>query len=323
MNQPKAVERFLTSITKQVRSDLEILVHDDSTDGKTKKIIEFYSKKENLTIDYFKGFKSSKGGYDKALLSITQRAKGDYIWWFGDDQIADNAIDIIFSKINHKDNFSFLWINSRNIDNIHDKGLDLNGDKTFYSASEIIEINLGLLGFPSITIFKRDEALEAIEKAKDFIGTTLTGFYLIMHVISQADKKFIFIQEPIILSDSKPAGEIRWYDSFQVHAVNYFLILKEFKYKIYSRSIRKAMVDQYGRIWRAVIIERSMGLSTGFASNTPKIWKMTKLYWTFPEFYIALPLMLLPRLLLIYIFQFRGKIYKYPSYLNKKNRDKS
>ncbi len=131
--------------------------------------------------------------------------------------------------------------------------------------------------------------------AQKFIGTTLTGYYLVLHVISQKNKEFVFLQETCILSNTKPPGEVRWYDSFQVHGINYFIVAQEFKDKFDRNSLRKGLADQFGRIWRAVIVERALGLKTGFASPSPKIINMSRLYWSYPEFYIALPLMLLPR----------------------------
>ncbi len=130
--------------------------------------------------------------------------------------------------------------------------------------------------------------------AQKFIGTTLTGFYLVLHVISQKNKEFIFLQKPCLLSNPKPPGEVRWYDSFQVHGINYFIIAQDFKDEFDRNSLRKGLADQFGRIWRAVIVERALGLKTGFAAPSPKIMKMARLYWSYPEFYVALPLMLVP-----------------------------
>jgi len=241
------------------------------------------------------------------LLDITEKANGKYVWWFGDDRLSKKAIDKVVSIAKSEDDFSFIWLNARNINDSSDIGFDLGGDMTFSNASDIFEKNVGLLGFPTITILNREDAVRGIESAKKFIGTTLTGFFLLLYVVTQKNKKAIFIQEPIILSESKPHGENRWYDSFQVHGINYFLVAKNFKNSILPKSFRKGMSDQYGRIWRAVVYERAMGLSTGFASSSQKIWKMTKLYWLYPEFYIALPLMLLPRFVLRLVY----KLYKH------------
>ena len=306
-NQPEAVKNVIYDISLQESEDIEILVRDDSSDSKTEKIVEKAIKEINIPIQYFHSKKESFGGYDKALLDVTEKANGKYVWWFGDDRLSKKAIDKVVSIARSKDDFSFIWLNARNINDSSDIGFDLGGDMTFSNASDIFEKNVGLLGFPTITILNREDAVRGIKDAKKFIGTTLTGFFLLLYVITQKNKKAIFIQEPIILSEPKPHGENRWYDSFQVHGVNYFLVAKNFKNSILPKSFRKGMSDQYGRIWRAVIYERIMGLSTRFASSSQKIWKMTKLYWLYPEFYIALPLMLLPRFVLRLVY----KLYKH------------
>ncbi len=306
-NQPEAVKNVIYDISLQESEDIEILVRDDSSDSKTEKIVEKAIKEINVPIQYFHSKKESFGGYDKALLDITEKANGKYVWWFGDDRLSKKAIDKVVSIAKSEDDFSFIWLNARNINDSSDIGFDLGGDMTFSNASDIFEKNVGLLGFPTITILNREEAIRGIEGAQNFIGTTLTGFFLLLYVITQKNKKSIFVQEPIILSEPKPHGENRWYDSFQVHGINYFLVAKNFKNSILPKSFRKGMSDQYGRIWRAVVYERAMGLSTGFASSSQKIWKMTKLYWLYPEFYIALPLMLLPRFVLRLVY----KLYKH------------
>jgi len=304
-NQPESVKNVIYDISLQESEDIEILVRDDSSDSKTEKIVEKAIKEINAPIQYFHSKKESFGGYDKALLDITEKANGKYVWWFGDDRLSKKAIDKVVSIARSEDDFSFIWLNARNIDNSSDIGFDLGGDMTFGNVSDIFEKNVGLLGFPTITILNREDAVRGIKDAKKFIGTTLTGFFLLLYVVTQKNKKAIFIQEPIILSEEKPHGENRWYDSFQVHGINYFLVAKNFKDSISSKSFRKGMSDQYGRIWRAVIYERAIGLSTGFASNSHKIWKMTKLYWLYPEFYIALPLMLLPRFVLRLLYKYK------------------
>jgi hypothetical protein len=91
-----------------------------------------------------------------------------------------------------------------------------------------------------------------------------------------------------------------------VHGINYTLISLDFVDKIDRIPYRKGISDQYGRAWRAVIYERALGYQTGFAASRPKLAKMSSLYWTYPEFYIAFPLMLMPRPLL----RIMWKIYK-------------
>lgn len=309
-NQPESVRAFFESIKQQISFEIEIIVRDDSPNDETKKIVEGYAARLPISVRYFKGEKSKVGGYDKALLFLTGEAKGEYLWWFGDDVLVPDAVSRIISFIKSHDYPSFVWLNARDIGNEGDRGLDLHGDKIFVDGSDLLAINVGLLGFPSITMLKRSEAILGIPGAQQFIGTTLTGYYLVLHVLAQKNKTFAFIQEPCLLSRPKPAGEVRWYDSFKIHGVNYYLITQVFRGSFNSVAMRKGLSDQFGRVWRAVVVERAMGLTTGFAAPTPKIALMTRLYWNYPEYWIALPLMIMPRKILTFLYSLykrRGK----------------
>ncbi|MDP1689126.1 MAG: glycosyltransferase family 2 protein, partial [bacterium] len=147
-NQPNSIRAFFESIKNQLSSDIEILILDDSPNDDTGIIIREYASQLSVPIRYIKGEKSKIGGYDKALLRLTKEARGQYLWWYGDDVMAPDAILRITATINKNPNLSFIWLNSRDINNEKDPGLDLGGDKYFKNGSEIFEINVGLLGFP-------------------------------------------------------------------------------------------------------------------------------------------------------------------------------
>lgn len=303
-NQPDSIERFFQCLIPQMDSKIEILIRDDSPNDLTEQVVSKYKSKVNGDVRYFRGEKSKVGGYDKALLFISQQAKGKFLWWYGDDVLAPNAVQAVIQTIESRPLMSFLWLNARDINAPSDRGLDLGGDKIFTDGSDVFRINVGLLGFPSITLIKRDEALPYIPQVEKFIGMTLTGYALVLHILSQKNKEFVFLQGPHILSAPKPSGEKRWYDSWVVHGVNYFAIAQDFKKAFKRRDFRKGLSDQFSRVWRAIIVERAMGYETGFATRTPKLWIMTQLYWSYPEFYIAFPLMLIPRPVLKWFYKF-------------------
>lgn len=303
-NQPNSIKAFFEGAKNQLTDEVEVVIRDDSPNSETETIVREWEVKAGCAVRYFRGEKSKIGGYDKALLFLTKESRGEYLWWYGDDILAEGAVGRVLGLIENK-NPDFIWLNARDINVRDDKGLNLNGDKVFESGSEIFKINVGLLGFPSATILRREKAIKNIRKAEKFIGTTLTGYYLVLDVISETKNSY-FIQDPCLLSHSKPQGETRWYDSFVVHGINYYVIAQDFKSKFKRNAFRKGLAGQFGRVWRAVIVERALGLKTGFGAPTNKLWKMTKLYWSYPEFYIAFPLFLIPRPILSVLY----KIYK-------------
>ena len=294
-NQPDSVARLLEAVGKQGGDGLEVLIRDDSPNDDTQDIVNACMLDFPVPLRYFKAEKNPSGGYDKALLFLTEQAEGEYIWWYGDDILADDAISRLLVALASPERFALVWINARNIHDLADKGLDLGGDRIFETPGEVFATNVGLLGFPSATIIRRELISDCIVKARKFIGTTLTGFYLVLSAITAPRVKSLYIQRPCLLSQPKPAGEVRWYDSFEVHGINYMLISLDFRDRIDGASYRKGIAEHYGRIWRAVVYERAVGLETGFASRNLKLAQMARLYWTYPEFYLAFPLMLLPR----------------------------
>lgn len=307
-NQPDSIRAFFESAGSQLSEEVEVLIRDDSPDDRTAKVVEEYSPKVPASVHYFKGEKSKVGGYDRALLFLTQNAKGKYLWWYGDDVMAPNSVNRLIELDKKHPGLVFIWLNSRDINRPEDRGLDLGGDRYFKNGGEIFSINVGLLGFPSATILRREKAMEAFDGAHKFIGTTLTGYYLVLHVITEASGEMVFLQEPCLLSHPKPHGEARWYDSFVVHGVNYNIIAQDFKDKLGRKSLRRGLADQFGRVWRAVIVERALGYKTGFGAPTPKMCKMAKLYWSYPEFWIALPLFLIPRPILGMLYRIYKKV---------------
>lgn len=306
-NQPNSVACFLEVVSKQVVDGVEVIICDDSSNNDTQDIVDSWVPRFSVPIRYFRGKKSSSGGYDKALLFATEQAIGEYVWWYGDDALAEDAISRVLNVLESPERFALVWLNSRDINDPMDRGLDLGGDCVFETPGGPFKTNVGLLGFPSATIVRRDLISKKIGGAKKFIGTTLTGFYLVLSAITTPRSKSFYIQEPCLLSQMKPSGEVRWYDSFRVHGINYALISLDFKDRIDQKSYRKGISEQFRRSWRAVLYERAIGFETGFASRTPKLAGMTSLYWTYPEFYIAFPLMMLPRPVLRILFRFYQK----------------
>ncbi len=126
-NQPDSIEEFFKSVFGQLTKDVEILIRDDSPNDDTGLVVKKYLSQLSVPVRYFRGEKSKVGGYDKALLFLTGEAKGEYIWWYGDDVMVPDAIQRILALISTKPNLSFIWFNSRDIGNPDDQGLNLGG----------------------------------------------------------------------------------------------------------------------------------------------------------------------------------------------------
>lgn len=306
---PDGIRRLFSNLAEQETAGVEILIRDDSPDDLTENLVKDFVSKNSINIRYFRGEKASVGGYDTALLFLIEEAKGRFIFWYGDDVMAPGALAKILQLIRENSDLSLIWINTAGIENNQDLGIRLPADRFFDDPNEILEVDVGLLGFTSI--IRRDLALTGLAEAKKFIGSALACFYLVLHVLSQRRGRSFFLRQPLIFCEAKPVGEIRWYDSFQVHGFNYYLIGLKFRKKFKRKSFRRAFGDQFGQIWRAVLVERARGFTTGFGMkiSARQLWQMARFYWSFPELWIALPLFLLPRPILKFLYGIYKKFF--------------
>lgn len=291
-NQPAAVQRLLENLIAQFVSQIEIIVRDDSVDAETEMVVRKLQKV--LPIRYFHG---RREGLDAAIIFLTEEARGQYVWWIGDDVIAPAAIQTILSIIEQQQDLSFIWVNSHDI---RSKELLTVNDRRHYffpDRNDILNIDIGLLGFITATIFKRELAITGLAPARKHVGSAFVCMYIVLYVIAQ-DGRYYFLGTPCFSSNPKPPGEVRWYDQFQVFGINLFHIVKEFEGSFKKQKIRTALSKNLAMVVKAIIVERAIGLKTGFASPSPKIVPLVRLYWSYWVLWVALPLLGLPKFIL-------------------------
>lgn len=285
--QPSQLRRTLDSLLGQDLEDVEVVIRDDNPDAETEKIVSEYIAK--LPIRYFH---MSKEGVDIAFMFVSKEANGNFVWWFGDDVLCQGTVGKVVDILRHNNKLDFMYINSTDMSG-GSYSVNISGSRFTKDRNEVLSELKDQLGFCSAMLFRKETLLSGLKQAEKFVGTSWVTLFLSLNALA-VGKLFYLLDGKNFLSDSKPAGEERWYDSFEVHGINYFLIAQEFQKFFDAKSLRNVLACKYGTAWRAVIVERALGFKTGFASPSPKIMKMAKLYWSYPEFYIAFPLMLLP-----------------------------
>jgi len=300
-NQPQKVGRLLESLLPQITPEVEIVICDDSSNFETEKIVKEYLSKTSIKYKYFK---KEKGGLDRAIIFLTEEAKGKYVWWLGDDVLAEGAVKKVLEIIKRYPDIDFICVNSRCIGN-NQPALELGEDKFFKNKNQALEEVVDSLGYISVTIFKREKALTGIKASEKHIGSAWVNLYVILHVLSQEGRTY-YLSYPYVLGDYRPPNQPTWYDGFWIFAVNLFYIIQEFKDKFAKKSIKKALSSNFHRIWKGILVYRAKDYTTGLGSRSPKLLILMKLYWNFFEFWLALPLLLLPR----FVDRFLYKIYK-------------
>ncbi len=308
-NRPIKLKRLLESIFSQVTPEVEIVIGDDSSGFETEKIIKknfpndriFYYRNKHQKFD--EGPNSSK--FDRNLLGITKQASGKYIWWFGDDdEMQPGAINHVLDIIKQKSNITLIWVNhyvfSQNI-----PAFNWRKDKFFEDKNQVIEDVANLLGFISSIIFRKDGISNIDEKKMEkFIGSGFINLYLVMHILSK-NGKFFYINYPYVCIHLSSVNEIS-YDGFQVFTVNFYNIVMSFKKSFLKKSFKKMLAKNFGHVWRGILVSWLRGYDT----PKGKLWIIFKLYWNFPEFWLAAPFFMMPKFITKFGYFFYKKILR-------------
>ncbi len=297
-NQAAAVQVLLEELVSQYLPQIEIIVRDDSLNDETEKIVRDFQK--TIPIRYFHG---KREGLDSAIIFLTEQARGKFVWWIGDDVLFPGAIQDVLCTFKNNPETSFLWVNSADISNPKRLAVQDVHSRFFRDKNDVLNLDIGLFGFITATIFKREAAISGLDQARRHIGSAFVCMYIVLYVIAQRGP-YYYLGKPCFASHPKPPGEIRWYDQIQVFGINLFKIVSEFNDDFDKKVLRKALSKNLNMVLKAMVVERAMGLKTGFAASNSKIFPLMRTYWNYFEFYKFLPLILLPTPLLKILYQF-------------------
>lgn len=284
-NQPKELKRLLLSIMPQMRPGVEIAVNDNSRDSET----ELMVKKEFSSpyVRYFKNETNVK--FDGNVVLATERALGKYVWWLGDEEVKPGAVAHILEILENNPEISLIWMNFV-VFGQPTAARNFGQDKFFRDRNEVLEQISNELGFVSSIILDRDKALNADKKNMDkFLGLQFINVYLAMNVLSQ-EGKFYYVDYPYVVCHPAPP-EKHTYNGFEIFGVDFYKIISNFKDKFDKKSVKKLLAKNFGHVWRGVLIGWFMGIDT----PRGRFKTMAKLYWNYPEFYMAAPFFLLPK----------------------------
>ena len=108
-NRPESLINCLNSLAKQKEKNFEVCISDNCSKKNIKKIISPYKKKLNIR------FKKNKKnlGFALNLLNVSSMARGEYIWFIGDDDLLiPGAIKHLIKLLKKNNTFDFFWINT-------------------------------------------------------------------------------------------------------------------------------------------------------------------------------------------------------------------
>ena len=108
-NRPESLLNCLNSLVLQGRKNFEVCISDNCSKINIYQLIKPYKKKLNIRFN-----KNGKNlGFALNVLKVSSMAKGDFIWFIGDDDLlVPNAIEKLSNLINKHKECDFFWVNS-------------------------------------------------------------------------------------------------------------------------------------------------------------------------------------------------------------------
>jgi glycosyltransferase involved in cell wall biosynthesis len=310
-NRPKEFERMISKVVPQLTNDVEIVICDDSENLETKEIFRKSIQNKNINQQYHVG---EKIGLDAAILFLIEKANGEFIWLFSDDdELLNGGIEEVLTKITANPDLNAIWAN---FDSDLPSGVAIKNRESgfFQSGSELLEVVGNGIGLISTQIFRRKEGLLGFEIAKKHIfGFSFVSTAVYLSVLA-GPGRFYFLNGPFIMCHPTTPDEIIKItnrtgeiinNGFRVYGVEFHNIVREFDGKFDRKSIRKLLSENFGALWRGMVV----GYAGGWDTPRNKRLQMLRIYWSYWECWIALSLLSMPRFLIYFLYRFYKIFY--------------
>lgn len=296
-NRPREFERLLKRLIPQLDERMEIVVRDDSTNQESVEVFEALTWQKRYSTQYHKG---EKIGLDAANLFLLEKARGTFIWWFSDDDILlDDGIRTATEIIESDPEINFIWAN---FGYQHISNLAINRpDGYFKNGSDVIRslgVNIGLI---STYILRADVGKRGLAYASKHVhGFAFALAAVVCWALTQPGK-FYFLRGPYILNNPTTTDEWKKItiqndgsvinDAFVTYGIYFYEMVTGLASHFEPGAVRKLLSLNFGALWRGMLV----GWVGGWDTPKGKRMRMLKLYWSYPECWIALPLLCMPR----------------------------
>ena len=297
---------MLSKVLIQITDDVEIVIRDDSETFESRDIFDELVRDKNIKKQYHVG---EKIGLDAASLFLFNNALGEFVWLFSDDdELLDGGIAEVLEIIEANRDLNAIWVNFA-LDHSPFIAVKNKASGFFQNGSEALEVAGTGLGLISTQIFRRKQGLLGFNIAeKHLVGFSFASTAVFISVLA-GPGRFYFLNGPYILchpttqaeiiSATNKTGEII-NNGFHVYGVEFYNIVREFDGKFEPKSVRKILSENFGALWRGMVI----GYAGGWDTPRNKRLKMLKIYWSYWECWIALPLLCMPRKLVNILYRF-------------------
>ncbi|HKV05093.1 MAG TPA: glycosyltransferase family 2 protein [Candidatus Acidoferrales bacterium] len=290
-NRASYLRETLESLLPQLGPDVELLVYDTgSTDG-TPQLIEVFKRRcPSLRSFYL----PDRRGFDEALLLLLGEARGEYVWYFGSDDVLNaGAIDAIRRRILASPaRPSLVFLNHEIVDNegrlLIPSNLGRTQDCEFTDGRASVPWLALHLGYISACIFRRDPAL-SLERAREFEGSMWMGVHLNLWSISRGGPA-LYVGRPMIRARRNPGNIYNYGEIFCRNASRVFWDAR--RSGIPWLTIYRAMNRTVRLFYLRFSVSRRCDASAEFDRAFPA---MLRTCWPYPWFWLlVVPVRLSP-----------------------------
>lgn len=300
-NGAKTIAETINSIIGQLTYDnsnkIEILISDNASNDNLEKIIENYVQRYPDLFSYYRN--SENLGFDKNVDLVFKRAKGYYVWVFGDDDSFNYSainyiLDILETYPSIKVIFSNYEVCDARLVKKEIRGLkDIKEDIYCKDGDNFFQKGQFLFGLISSVIINKDEW----NKIKD----EKFSYYLWAYVFSMIKILAIDGESYIVAKKlfNLRTGQKRWESDgsslkILLGILDVFNNMKRLGYQDKTYHHLVSEVFQYNLLW--IINAKIRGFK-----NSKIIYKhMIKFFKRYPFFWlIHLPVLFMPNLILI------------------------
>jgi len=285
-NGGRTISRCIASIVPELQDGVELLVCDNaSTDGTAEIVREIAGNHPQIRLIS----NETNVGFDRNVDQCMQRARGDFVWLIGDDDLIcrTGAVEKVLQVIRDHPSVAAIFADSRHPIRLNttDSGLCLDGSDFFRKS----RFKSGLV---SSNIFQKD-AWQKVAVSRYFgSGWIHMGFLLEALVRFPS---YVICEEMIAeLVRIEGWGVARWggTGSFLRTGLNLVRIYREMPSLGYDPAIvRAAYLTIKGGYLKNIPLAKAKGLRV----DASLVREFVELYRAFPSFWlIDLPLLLLP-----------------------------
>lgn len=179
-NRANYLEEAIESILPQLGRDTEFLVYDTGSTDHTRDLMKQFTR-QSANIRYLRV--ETRLGVDETLLLLLEESRGEYIWFFGsDDVLKEGAVQKIRGRIlRAPERPTLIYVNHEIVDIkrrlLIASQVGTQRDREYsegWRAVPWLELNLGYI---SACVLHRGRAL-AVRSASEFIGSRWVSMHL-------------------------------------------------------------------------------------------------------------------------------------------------